>query len=283
MLLKRFIRLAMILSVVVLAASAEVSAQSQTGNSPAQKFDDFGDIEASDKKARLDNFAVALANEPNARAFIIVYRSRRDLPGLNSRAANWMRDYLVNARVIPPQRVVTVDGGEADCLRHEFWLVPVGATPTPRSDAYPQYIDVTAVRKFDEYYYPLLKDQPESGGSDGDSLGSFAAALRREPRSQAYLILYPQYYVERWGEEGNVRGRMHRRVYQDSPLTAAKVLRSLKAEMVNRHHIAPSRVKVVNGGYRKLRQVELWIVPRGEHPPVATPNAFPQKRAQVKR
>lgn len=282
MILKRFIRLAIILALWAFASHTGVSAQTQANEPAAKKFSEFGDVESSYKKALLDNFGVALQNEPNTRGFIFVYRSRRDLPGINGRLANWMRDYLIYTRALPSERVVRIDGGEADCLRHELWLVPIGAAPPARSDAYEQLVDTTSVRKFDEYYYVLLEDQVESGGSDGDSLEGFAAALRREPRAQAYIIVYPQYYVERWDEELRGRTRARRRVSLDSPQTTAKVLRSLKADMVSKHRIAASRVKVVNGGYRKWRQVELWLVPRGEHAPIATPNAFPNQ-AQLKR
>jgi len=60
-------------------------------NSTARKFDEFGDILASDLIARLDNLAVTLANEPNSKCFLVVYRTWRDLPGLSNRYAHRMK------------------------------------------------------------------------------------------------------------------------------------------------------------------------------------------------
>lgn len=44
---------------------------------PSRKFDEYGDINFEDEKARLDNFAVQLQNEPSARGYIIAYSGRR--------------------------------------------------------------------------------------------------------------------------------------------------------------------------------------------------------------
>jgi hypothetical protein len=63
--------------------------QAQTGS----KFDEYGNIRFNDEKARLDNFAIQLQNEPTARAH---HRLRRATLSLTR--ANRAKDYLVNAR-----------------------------------------------------------------------------------------------------------------------------------------------------------------------------------------
>jgi hypothetical protein len=241
------------------------SAQAQSGSQGARKFDEFGDILLTNIKARLDNFTIQLQQEPDTRGFIIIYRTRHDLPGLNSRLAHRMKSYLVNLRGMSAERIVTVDGGIASSLVQELWIVPIGATPKPRDDVYTgQLIDTTSAWKFDEYYYPLPPGNDEENDYTGNSLDAFAQALQKYPNSQAYILAYPQYY--------------RRGGYIDRSSTALKMLGAVRADLVGRYHIASSRIKTMNGGYRKLRQVELWIVPRGEHPPIATPNAFPKKR-----
>jgi hypothetical protein len=188
-----------------------------------------------------------------------------------------MLSYLTSTRGISTNRIVTNDGGEAACLWQELWIAPPGTAPTARPDAYSRdYVDIESVRKFDEYvrggdYGEELEVDPTLWG---DSLEAYAEALRKEPRSQAYVIVYPQYYVERWdeGEEGKMKKR--KRVHLDSSRVARRLLKEIKSDLIRKHHIAADRIQVVNGGYRKLRYVELWIVPRGEHAPIATPNAF---------
>lgn len=282
MLLRCYFKLILIPFIFCPALHFEHLSWAQTNTTSARKIDEFGDILLTDLKARLDNFAIELTNNPGTRGFIVVYRSRRDLPGLNSRLIGVMKRYLYYTRGLSSERIVAVDGGEASCLAQELWVVPVGATPTPRSDAYSrEFIDTESARKFDEYYYPPPNESSEDDAYEyidaRDSLEAFAGALRKEPRSLAYIIAYPQYYIERWYESvGRGGTRAHRRIHLDYPSTAWKMLKAVKADLVNTYHIAPLRVKVVNGGYRRMRQVELWIVPRGEHAPIPTPNAFPK-------
>ena len=269
------------LSVLFALLGFSNAARAQTNLPTAQKFDEFGDVYPTDMAARLDNFAVALQNDPGARGFLIVYRSHRDLPGLSGRHLDWMKRFLINSRGIQADRIAAVDGGEASCLSHELWIVPLGATPAPRPDAYSRGLDDGgAAQKFDEYYWDAPHEMPESfSGEYGDTLEGYAQALRKEPRSLAYIIIYAGYRVART-EDKDARGKkkMFREVWIDPPGTAARELRERRAMLVKDHAISSSRVRLINGGYRRWRQIELWIVPPGEHAPVPTPNAFPQKR-----
>lgn len=289
MLARHLSKLRLILSVVCLIVLCGHPARSQADASKAVKFDEFGDIQISDLKARLDNFAIELQNRPDVRGFIMIYRSRRDLPGLNSRTANRMREYMTFTRGVSADRIVTIDGGEAACFSQELWIVPQGTAPTARGDAYSRdYVDIESARKFDEYLYPRLSDLSDEYEvyyiDGGDSLEAFAEALRKEPRAEAYIIVYPQYYIERrdetlWNDGVEGKTITHKRLHLDSRVIALQVMREVKSDLVHKHHIAAHRIKVVNGGYRKLRYVELWIVPRGEHVPIPTPNAFPKNRS----
>lgn len=265
------------LCVASLFLCSTIAASAQTNIPGARKFDEFGDVAASDIAARLDGFANELQNQPGARGFVIAYRSRRDLPGLSGRLVNLMRSYLVETRGLAAERVVGVDGGVAGCVIQELWVVPVGATPTPRSDAYQtEFEDTDAARKFDE---APLSAESSYYQSIRHSLEGFANALRREPRASAYLIAYSEYWVYRSVEEDN-KGvkRTHRSVNRDPPGAARHALARVKAELVKRYGVAPARIKLIDGGYRKWSQMELWIVPRGEHVPLPTPNAFPKER-----
>src|SRR5215212_4401432 len=118
MISNQYQRLLTTLFVICLLLHTGYFVKSQERVKAARKFDEFGDIEYSDKIARLDNFAIQLQNEPNARGFIIVYRSRRDLPGISNRYALWMKNYMVMTRGLDKERIATVDGGEAGCLMH---------------------------------------------------------------------------------------------------------------------------------------------------------------------
>jgi len=98
-----------------------------------RKFDEYGNIAFNDEKARLDNFAIQLQNEPGAQGYIIAYGGRRGRTGEAQARADRAKDYLVNTRGLDPGRVVTVDGGYREDLTVELWIVPTGATPPTAS------------------------------------------------------------------------------------------------------------------------------------------------------
>lgn len=190
-----------ILVVFVLFANLNAPSWAQRPNHPitAQKFDEFGDIDHSDLIARLDNFAVMLTETNDPVGFILVYRSRRDLPGLSHSLAIKMRDYLLNSRGIPRNRIAIVDGGVADHLVQELWIVPKGSAPTPREDARIGYFYwPDEAWKFWEYGY-LPRELYRRYGvdrtfdSDADYLEAFANAIKQKPNNIGCVIAYAQY------------------------------------------------------------------------------------------
>jgi hypothetical protein len=94
-------------------------------NPPAVKFDEYGNIKFNDEKARLDNYAIQLQNQPGSQGYILAYGS---CAGEAQARADRAKDYLVNTRGIDAGRLVTVDGGCRAELAVELWVVPTGAT-----------------------------------------------------------------------------------------------------------------------------------------------------------
>jgi hypothetical protein len=97
-------------------------------------FDELGDIHCEDEMARLDNFAVQLQNEPNAKGVMIFYGGRRfrgRLPKQGEAAARAarMKPYLVGRRSIQSERVIMIDGGYREEFQVELWVIPADATP----------------------------------------------------------------------------------------------------------------------------------------------------------
>ncbi len=246
----------------VLLLSSPAFAQ---GDSPlARKFDEFGDIQASDLIARLDNLAIQLQNEPNARGFLIVYRERRDLPGLSNRYAHRMKDYLVNMRGISSERVFTVDGGIAGCLTQELWVVSPGGAPQPRPDAYFDAYQPDAY-KFDEHHFSSPR------AADGNSywrappeellayLEAFALELRKNPKSHGYLIAY-------------------RSAKQDRAGVAQSMLRAERNFLMKNFGIKPGQITTIDGGTREWRTMELWIGQTRADVPIITSYRYSPRR-----
>lgn len=277
-------RLVTFLLCMTLFSLSPIAARSQkaTQNIPtAVKFDEFGDVYWSDLIARLDNFAVELQNSPTTRGHMIFYRSRRDLPGLSSRYAGAAQSYMLDLRSVDPAQLTVVDGGARDCVGGELWIVPAGAAmPKPDATRNYSFVDTDTAYKFDATYYPLASDLADSGSLEvGANLQGFAVRLKEQPGARGYIIVYAQHHVERLEEEAaNGKVKILTRVTTDPPGTVRRILASEKAELVKRYGITPTRVVTIDGGYRKGRNIELWIVPRGERPPVPTPNVYPPRR-----
>ncbi|HTL15625.1 MAG TPA: hypothetical protein VL793_00230 [Patescibacteria group bacterium] len=96
---------------------------------PSRNFDVCCSCSFDDQKARLDNLAVALQNDPSTTTYVIAYGGRTSRSGQADLLGARARDYLVAQRGIDQSRIVVVNGGfrEEDCV--ELWIVPRGATP----------------------------------------------------------------------------------------------------------------------------------------------------------
>jgi hypothetical protein len=219
----------------------------------ARKFDEFGDIEASYLIARLDNLAVQIQSEAGSKAFLVVYRTKRDLPGLSNKYAHRMRSYLINSRGLPSERIVVVDGGVASCLWQELWIVMPGTAPKPREDAYDNSYR-PSVYKFDEHYYRLEKpgfDEPIYWPSAPEDLLSYLEAfgdtLLKNRKLVGYLVAF-------------------READRDNRSVTQRMLRTERNYLIKQFRIAPSRIKTIDGGYRPSRTMELWIAKPGYRP-----------------
>ena len=112
------------------------SAQASTRIPPQEKriivgreFDTCCSCSYDDQKARLDNLAVELQNDPTTRTYIFAYGGRTSQVGQADRLLARARDYLVSQRGIDASRITLANGGfrEEDCV--EVWVVPQGAAP----------------------------------------------------------------------------------------------------------------------------------------------------------
>ena len=98
---------------------------------PPTKFDEYGNIRFNDEKARLDNYAIQLQNNPGSTGTIIVFGS---CAGEGQQRGDRAKDYLVNTRGIEASRITVVDGGCQEDLKVQLWVVPSGSA-APQVDA----------------------------------------------------------------------------------------------------------------------------------------------------
>jgi hypothetical protein len=104
----------------------------------AREYDECNSCSLDDQKARLDNLAVELQNDPSTRAYILAYGGRMSPLGQVEKLMSRSRDYLTTQRGIDASRIVVVNGGFREEDSVELWIVPSGAAapkPTPTVQA----------------------------------------------------------------------------------------------------------------------------------------------------
>jgi len=129
-------------------AMCRQTAQAVTNVPPPEKrvivgreFDTCCSCSYDDLKARLDNLAVELQNDPTTTTYVFAYGGRTSVIGQADRLLSRARDYLVTQRGIDASRIILVNGGyrEEDCV--EVWIVPRGATsPQPSPTVQPSEV-----------------------------------------------------------------------------------------------------------------------------------------------
>jgi len=97
------------------------------------KFDEYSDLKFNDEKARLDNFAIQLQQQPGTQGYYVIFGS---CDGEADQRSQRAVDYLVNTRGIDRGRITVVNGGCRETLTVELWTCPTGANPpTPNNSA----------------------------------------------------------------------------------------------------------------------------------------------------
>lgn len=112
----------------------------------SREFDECVNCTFDDQKARLDNLAVELQNDPSTRAYVIAYGGRQSPLAKVEVLMKRARDYIVDERGIDASRLVIVNGGFREADSVELWIVPAGAAP-PRATPTVQAGEVKPSRK----------------------------------------------------------------------------------------------------------------------------------------
>lgn len=213
--------------------------------SQSQKVDEYGNIRADDEMARLDLFAQALGESPNARGYVIRYGRKGFPAGSLLRGLYGSRNYLINSRGIAPGRLEVIAGGNKDKIRTELWLVPEGA-PTPRPDS-ELTVSPTAPLRFDTAYPDCPSEFSISLEELDDYLRFYAEALRGNPNSRSRVIVYP-----------GRRSRLSK---------AEGMARDTRRSLIRKYEVSAARVTAeARNRRRECSEIELWIVPAGVVP-----------------
>ena len=83
-----------------------------------------GDLRFEDEKARLDNFAIHLSEEPLATGYILLSAGRETYKGEARERLDRARSYLIRVRGVDQNRLVTVDCGFSTDLTFRLYIAP---------------------------------------------------------------------------------------------------------------------------------------------------------------
>jgi hypothetical protein len=102
-----------------------------------RKFDEYANISFGDERARLDNFAIQLQNEPESVGYLIFYAGRNVARIAAKARANRAKNYLATKRDI--KRIVIIDGGRREEFALELYVQHRDLPPpTPYPDPIPK-------------------------------------------------------------------------------------------------------------------------------------------------
>ena len=94
---------------------------------PSSPFDSYGNLCWEDEQARLDNFAIALQNQPTATGHIMVYAGQFSCPDEAKYRGNRARSWLLK-RGVSPGQIVVRNGGFQKEVRTMLVVYPKGAS-----------------------------------------------------------------------------------------------------------------------------------------------------------
>jgi hypothetical protein len=97
----------------------------------AHEIDEYTTPDLSAHTDNLDNWIIALQNDPPSQGYVIAYGRR---PGDAQKAADNQIDYAVNVRGVDSGRLASANGGYREVPAIELWILRNGAAPPkPRS------------------------------------------------------------------------------------------------------------------------------------------------------
>ena len=113
------------------------SSDNNCGNLAPPSFDAYSELSLEQEKQRLDNFVIVLLDEKGRRGYIIAYAGRRARVGEANVHVLRAKNYLVNVRHFPANRLTVIDGGYREQAEVDLYIVSEGTcppNPSPKVD-----------------------------------------------------------------------------------------------------------------------------------------------------
>ena len=234
-------------------------------------FDEYGALRSCDHGARLDNYAIQLQNEPRSSGYIVVYAPE----SASKRIRDTITDYLVNVRGISAKRIKTFHAGfntlDLAQPRIQLLIVPKGVEfEVDKSEVdlktvkgmLTEYKDWDGIERDPGWVFPEDYVDESGWGIGSVTYEAVAEILKTQKQSVAHVVGF--------NGDGAAPGAWRR--VAESTVAALKRL-----------GVESDRYKVGYGGQVKDTKIQIWVLPKGEMPPVKDPASepAPSKAVQI--
>lgn len=217
----------------------------------AQLIDEFGRICSEDLMARYDGFLIRLQNDPSAAGYIVLH-GENSQEGSNILYADFLTKIYPERRGYASERIVFVRGENLDALKTLFWIVPAGAEPPdvenlfePKKTVSSERFQKTAAEIFKyDSGEDFINGFYELGCDFAPNFKDFTKKLLENEKLKGYLIIHAK------------------------KNKAEKIEKIARKNLTGIYKVPKNRLKIIYGEKLEDPEIELWLVPEGEKPPV---------------
>ena len=223
-------------------------------------FDEFGKFCSEEFSALLDAYISELRRNSIVTGHIIFYGEKLFPEAQNQNYLNAVRPFI-RFRNFDMSRFIILRGENREKMVTQFWIVPAGAVPPIPEKPFVES-KITSTTLYDKGFADFNR---ESGKLDiyvngfldlgcdfSPNRNAFAKVLLDNPNLNGYLIIYTKF------------GKGKRRANQ--------VLNFALKELVNNFKVPRTRLKTIYGGNREEPEIEFWLVPKDDKPPMPKPD-----------
>jgi hypothetical protein len=198
----------------------------------AEIIDQFDEINCEELLARLDNFLIAMRNNPNAAGYIIISGGKNDK---NSFRDEWrIRGHLEFRRFDDSQLTIAKAEVVKDSYT-KFWLVPAGAEK-------PEYKEIDFDYKIPENRKPYIFNSTKEDGDlcpGGNQLKIYSDYLSANPNFRGHIV-----------------------IFTESKAEFEKERTKLFNELTNKYKIPADQIKFFFVKKKEFSYNEFWLVPQ---------------------
>lgn len=251
----------------------------------AKLIDEFSFFNSEILEANLKLFYQELKSKPDMKGYIITHRGKEQPLGSPIRFLTTIESFLTLYK-LPRNKFELINGEPEAKLRVQFWIIP-SSNKNPFQES-AEKINLTKTFLFDSFYNPSEDDVggccivDNFGEQEKEaSIAAYIKILRENPNLKAYVIYYGRHCTDCsqsavYSKDGEYLG-LKPNVYLDTKEEISKIMKKERKNFIKKYRISKDRITIVNGGFKRWRQIELWFVPKGGEIPKPTPETYPKK------